>query len=40
VQELKQDAHGEFEAILKDAPPLRVSRMYRSRIEERINQRL
>jgi two-component system LytT family response regulator len=34
VQELKQDAHGEFEAILKDAPPLRVSRMYRSRIEE------
>jgi two-component system LytT family response regulator len=40
VQELKQDAHGEFEAILKDAPPLKVSRMYRSRIEERINQRL
>jgi hypothetical protein len=40
VRELKQDGHGESEAILKDALPLKVSRMYRSRIEEQINQRL
>ena len=40
VHELKQDAHGEFEAILKDGPPLKVSRKYRSRIEQRIHQPL
>jgi two-component system LytT family response regulator len=40
VKELAQDAHGELEVILDNAPPLKVSRMYRSRIEERINQRL
>jgi len=40
VHELNQDAHGEYEVILEDAPPLKVSRMYRSRIEERIHQRL
>lgn len=40
VRELKQDAHGDYEVILEDAPPLKVSRMYRPRIEERIQQRL
>ncbi len=40
VRELEQDAHGEYEVILGDAPPLKVSRMYRSRIQERIHQRL
>lgn len=40
VKELVQDAHGELEVILDNAPPLKVSRMYRGRIEQRINQRL
>ena len=40
VHELLQDAHGDYEVILKDAAPLKVSRMYRSRLEERLNQRL
>lgn len=40
VRELKQDAHGEYEVVIEDAPPLKVSRLYRSRIEERIRQRL
>ncbi len=40
IQELVQDAHGDYAVILKDAAPLKVSRMYRSRLEERLNQRL
>lgn len=40
VKELAQDAHGELDVILDNAPPLKVSRMYRARIEQRINQGL
>ncbi len=40
IQELVQDAHGDYAVILKDAAPLKVSRMYRSRLEERLKQRL
>jgi len=40
IQELVQDAHGDYAVILKDAAPLKVSRMYRPRLEERLNQQL
>jgi len=40
VQEMVQDAHGDYAVILKDAAPLKVSRMYRPRLEQRLNQRL
>ncbi len=50
IQELVQDAHGDYAVVLKDAAPLKaaplkaaslkVSRMYRSRLEARLNQRL
>jgi two-component system LytT family response regulator len=40
VQELMQDAHGDYTVILKDVAPLKVSRMYRPRLEERLKQRL
>jgi two-component system LytT family response regulator len=40
VHELVQDAHGDYAVMLKDATPLKVSRVYRSRLEERLNQRL
>ena len=40
VHELLQDAHGDYAVILKDAASLKISRMYRSRLEERLNQRL
>lgn len=38
VQELVQDAHGDYTVMLKDAEPLKVSRMYRQRLEERLRQ--
>jgi two-component system LytT family response regulator len=41
VHELVQDSHGDYAVTLKGATtPLKVSRMYRSRLEERLNQRL
>jgi two-component system LytT family response regulator len=40
VHELVQDAHGDYAVMLKDAAPLKVSRMYRSRLEERLRQQL
>jgi two-component system LytT family response regulator len=40
VHELVQDAHGDYTVVLKDSAPLKVSRMYRSRLEERLRQRL
>ena len=40
VRELVQDAHGDYAVMLADAMPLRVSRLYRSRLEERLDQRL
>ena len=40
VRELVQDAHGDVSVKLDDATTLRVSRMYRPRLEARLNQRL
>jgi two-component system LytT family response regulator len=40
LRELVQDAHGEFEALLAGSVSLKVGRMYRSKIEDRIRQRL
>jgi two-component system, LytTR family, response regulator len=40
VHELKQDAHGDYAVLLNDAPPLKVSRMYRSRLQEHLRQQL
>jgi two-component system LytT family response regulator len=40
VHELMQDAHGDYAVVVKDAPPLKVSRMYRPRLEERLRQQL
>ena len=40
VHELVQDAHGEYTVRLTDATLLKVSRMYRPRLEERLRQRL
>jgi two-component system LytT family response regulator len=40
VRELVQDAHGDYSVRLDDATTLKVSRMYRSRLESRLNQRL
>jgi two-component system LytT family response regulator len=36
VRELVQDAHGDYVAMLKDGTALKIGRMYRSRIEERL----
>jgi two-component system LytT family response regulator len=40
VHELVQDAHGDYVVKLKDGTALKIGRMYRSRLEERLNQRL
>jgi two-component system, LytTR family, response regulator len=40
VRELVQDAHGEYTVRLADATALKVGRLYRSRLEERLDQRL
>ncbi len=40
VHELLRDAHGDFVVSIKDAAPLKVGRMYRPRLEERLRQRL
>lgn len=40
VHELVQDAHGDYAVMLKDAAFLKVSRMYRSRLEERLRQQI
>jgi two-component system, LytTR family, response regulator len=40
VHELVQDAHGDYVVMLKDGTTLKIGRMYRSRLEERLNQRL
>jgi two-component system LytT family response regulator len=40
VRELVQDVHGDFSVRLDDATTLRVSRIYRPRLEARLNQRL
>lgn len=38
--ELVQDAHGDYVVMLNDGTALKIGRMYRSRLEERLNQRL
>jgi len=40
VHELVQDAHGDYGVMLNDQTTLKIGRMYRSRLEERLNQRL
>ncbi len=40
VHEFVQDAHGDYVVILNDRTPLKIGRMYRSRLEGRLNQRL
>jgi len=40
VHELVQDAHGDYVVMLNDGTTLKIGRMYRSRLEERLNQRL
>jgi two-component system LytT family response regulator len=40
VHELKQDAHGDYAVVLDGAPPLKVSRMYRSKLQEHLRQPL
>lgn len=40
VHELVQDAHGDYAVMLRDAAPLKVSRMYRPKLEERLRQQL
>lgn len=40
VHELVQDAHGDYVVMLKDGTALKIGRMYRSRLEERLNQPL
>ncbi len=38
VNELVQDAHGDYVAILNGGTSLKIGRMYRSRLEERLHQ--
>jgi two-component system LytT family response regulator len=38
VRELLQDAHGDYVAMLNDGTALKIGRMYRSRLEERLNR--
>lgn len=40
VHELAQDAHGDYVVMLNEGTMLKVGRMYRSRLEQRLNQRL
>jgi two-component system LytT family response regulator len=40
VRELVQDAHGDYAVMLEDSTSLKVSRMYRSRLEDRLNQQI
>ena len=39
VSSLKTLSHGEFDLFLKDGARIKVSRLYRSRLEERLKQR-
>lgn len=40
VHELAQDAHGDYVVMLNDGTALKIGRMYRSRLEERLNRQL
>lgn len=40
IAELRQDAHGDYCVLLSDGTSLRVSRLYRPKLEERLKQPL
>jgi len=40
IAELRQDAHGDYAVLLSEGTALRVSRMYRPKLEERLRQPL
>ena len=40
VQELRQDAHGEYIAVLRDRSEVRVGRRFRARLQARLGQAL
>jgi two-component system LytT family response regulator len=40
VEELRQDAHGDYVALLRDRTQVRVGRRFRSRLQERLGQPL
>jgi len=40
IASLKRRSHGEFDVLLRDGAQIKVSRLYRSRLEERLKQSL
>ncbi len=40
VEELQQDAHGDYTVVLKDRTEVRLGRRYRDRLQERLGQAL
>ena len=40
VEELRQDAHGDYIAILRDKTQVRVGRRFRARLQARLGQAL
>ena len=40
VDEHRQDAHGEYVAILRDRTEIRVGRRFRARLQARLGQEL
>jgi two-component system LytT family response regulator len=40
IDELKQDAHGDFTVVLKDRTHVRLGRRYRARLQDRLGQDL
>jgi len=40
VDELQQDAHGDYIVLLRDGTQIRVRRRFRSRLQVRLGQRL
>jgi two-component system LytT family response regulator len=40
VSELRQDAHGDYVAVLRDQTPVRVGRRFRARLQARLGQQI
>ena len=40
VTELRQDAHGDYVAVLRDQTEVRVGRRFRERLQQRLGQQL
>jgi len=40
IEELRQDAHGDYTVVLKDRTEVRLGRRYRARLQERLGQDL